>query len=100
MPRVSKCSPDSPENTSEGLGDERDVVFRSPREKGRQVPGSSWRVVRDTCRDAASVFDRLFNQVASATEVLGACLVALHPLKLIARMYRIERLACERVVGR
>ena len=56
--------------------------------------------------DAASVFDRLFNgQVASATEV--GCwaharrrLVALkdmdcrvaYPLKLIARMYRIERL--------
>ena len=64
--------------------------------------------------DAASVFDRLFNgQVASATEV--GCwaharrrLVALkdmdcrvaYPLKLIARMYRIEPGGCERVVGR
>ena len=110
---VKVLDPDSPENIERGtmwcyVGDERDVVFRyTPTGEGATGP---WEFLAGrkgyVQADAASVFDRLFNgQVASATEV--GCwaharrrLVALkdmdcrvaYPLKLIARMYRIERL--------
>ena len=111
---IKVLDPDSPENIERGtmwcyVGDERDVVFRyTPTGEGATGP---WEFLAGrkgyVQADAASVFDRLFNgQVASATEV--GCwaharrrLVALkdmdcrvaYPLKLIARMYRIERLA-------
>ena len=110
---IKVLDPDSPENIERGtmwcyVGDERDVVFRyTPTGEGATGP---WEFLAGrkgyVQADAASVFDRLFNgQVASATEV--GCwaharrrLVALkdmdcrvaYPLKLIARMYRIERL--------
>lgn len=110
---VKVLDPDSPENIERGtmwcyVGDERDVMFRyTPTGEGATGP---WEFLAGrkgyVQADAASVFDRLFNgQVACATEV--GCwaharrrLVALkdmdcrvaYPLKLIARMYRIERL--------
>jgi transposase len=91
------------------VGDELDVVFRyTPTGEGASGP---WEFLAGRTgyvqADAASVFDRLFDgQVASAIEV--GCwshgrrrLVALrdtdcrvaYPLKLIARLYRIEHLA-------
>jgi hypothetical protein len=106
--------PGSPENVERGtiwcmVGDERDVVFRyTPTAEGATGPWTYLAGRRGYIQaDAAGVFDRLFNgQVASATEV-GCwahgrrkfvalqdtdCRVA-YPLKLIARLYRIERLA-------
>jgi transposase len=91
------------------VGDDRDVIFRyAPTGEGATGP---WEFLAGrqgyVQADAASVFDRLFTgRVASAVEV--GCLaharrkyVALkdtdarvaYPLKQIARVYRIERLA-------
>jgi transposase len=104
----------SPENIERGtmwcyVGDERDVVFRyTPTGEGATGP---WNFLAGRTgyvqADAANVFDRIFNgQVASAVEV-GCwshgrrkladlrdtdCRVA-YPLKLIARLYRVEHLA-------
>lgn len=104
----------SPENIERGtmwcyVGDDRDVVFRyTPTGEGASGP---WEFLAGRTgyvqADAASVLDRLFNgQAASAVE-LGCwphgrrrfvalqdtdCRVA-YPLKLIGRLYRIERLA-------
>ena len=106
--------PSSSENIERGtmwcyVGDDLDVVFRyTPTGEGASGP---WEFLAGRTgyvqADAASVFDRLFNgQVASAVEV-GCwahgrrrfvalqdtdCRVA-YPLKLIARLYRIEHLA-------
>jgi len=106
--------PASPENIERGtiwcyVGDDRNVVFRyTPTGEGATGPWAFLAGRRGYVQaDAASVFDRLFNgQVASAVEV-GCwahgrrrfvalqdidCRVA-YPIKLIGRMYRIERLA-------
>jgi hypothetical protein len=106
--------PESPAHIVRGsmwcyVGDERDVLFRyTPTGKGATGP---WDFLAGRegyiQADASSVFDRLFNGgVARATEV-GCwshgrrklvplqdtdCRVA-YPLKLIARLYRIEHLA-------
>jgi transposase len=106
--------PTSPENIQRGtvwalVGDDREVVFRyTPTGEGATGP---WEFLAGRKgyiqADAANVFDRLFNgQAASAIE-LGCwsharrrlvalqdmdCRVA-YPLKLIARLYRIEHLA-------
>jgi transposase len=111
---VKVLNPESPDNIERGtmwcyVGDERDVVFRyTPTGEGATGP---WSFLAGRTgyvqADAASVFDRVFNgQAASATEV-GCwsharrrladlrdmdCRVA-YPLKLIARLYRIEHLA-------
>ena len=91
------------------VGDGKDVVFRyTPTGEGATGPWKFLAGRRGYIQaDASSVFDRLFNgQVASAVEV-GCwaharrrfvalqdtdCRVA-YPLKLISRLYRIERLA-------
>lgn len=91
------------------VGDDRDVVFRyTSTGEGETGPWAFLAGRRGYVQaDAASVFDRLYTgQVATAIEV--GCwaharrgLVALqdtdsrvaYPLKLIARLYRIERLA-------
>jgi len=104
----------SPDNIQRGsiwavVGDDRDVLFRyTPTGEGAAGP---WEFLAGRTgyiqADAASVFDRLFNgQAASAVEI--GCwshgrrrLVALqdtdcraaYPLKLIARLYRVEHLA-------
>lgn len=109
--------PTSPENIQRGtlwalVGDDRDVLFRyTPTGAGATGP---WEFLAGRKgyiqADAANVFDRLFNgQAASAIE-LGCwshgrrrlvalqdmdCRVA-YPLKLIARLYRIEHLAAAR----
>ena len=106
--------PASPENIQRGtiwcyVGDDRNVVFRyTPTGEGATGPWAFLAGRRGYVQaDAASVFDRLFNgQVASAVEV-GCwahgrrrfvalqdtdCRVA-YPIKLIGRLYRIERLA-------
>ena len=106
--------PTSPDNIQRGtmwglIGDDRDVLFRyTPTGEGSTGP---WEFLAGRKgyiqADAANVFDRLFNgQAACATE-LGCwsharrkmvalqdmdCRVA-YPLKLIARLYRIEHLA-------
>lgn len=106
--------PGSPGNIQRGsiwavVGDDRDVLFRyTPTGEGATGP---WEFLAGRKgyiqADAASVFDRLYNgQAASAVEI--GCwshgrrrLVALqdmdcrvaYPLKLIARLYRIEHLA-------
>jgi len=111
---VKVLDPKSPENIERGtmwcyVGDERDVVFRyTPTGEGATGP---WNFLAGRTgyvqADAASVFDRVFNgQAASAVEV-GCwshgrrkmadlrdmdCRVA-YPLKLIARLYRVEHLA-------
>jgi len=106
--------PQSPEHIELGtmwvyVGDDRDVLFRyTPTGEGVTGP---WRFLAGRTgyvqADAALVFDRLFNgQVAHAIEVgcwaharrklvalrESDCRVA-YPLKLIARLYRIEHLA-------
>jgi transposase len=106
--------PTSPEHIQRGtiwaiIGDRCDVLFRyTPTADGESGP---WKFLAGRTgyiqADAANVFDRLFNgKVASATE-LGCWsharrrLVAMqdtdfrvaYPLKLIARLYRIEHLA-------
>jgi len=111
---VKVLDPKSPENIERGtmwcyVGDECDVVFRyTPTGEGATGP---WIFLAGRTgyvqADAASVFDRVFNgQAASAVEV-GCwshgrrkladlrdtdCRVA-YPLKLIARLYRVEHLA-------
>jgi len=106
--------PGSPGNIQRGsiwavVGDDRDVLFRyTPTGEGATGP---WEFLAGRNgyiqADAANVFDRLFNgQAASAVEI-GCwahgrrrlvklqdtdCRVA-YPLKLIARLYRIEHLA-------
>jgi transposase len=111
---IRVLDPDSSDNIQRGtmwcyVGDERDAVFRyTPTGEGATGPwdflaGRSGYVQAD----AATVFDRLFNgRAASAVEVgcwsharrkltdLEAmdCRVA-YPLKLIARLFRIEHLA-------
>jgi hypothetical protein len=111
--------PTSPENIQRGtmwglIGDDRDVRFRyTPTGEGATGP---WEFLAGRTgyiqADAANVFDRLFNgQAASAIE-LGCwaharrkmvalqdmdCRVA-YPLKLIARLYRIEHLADARAL--
>jgi transposase len=106
--------PSAPEHVQRGtiwcyVGDGKDVVLRyTPTGEGASGP---WEFLAGrkgyVQADAANVFDRLFNgQVASATEV-GCwaharrkfvalqdtdCRVA-YPIKLITRLYRIERLA-------
>jgi hypothetical protein len=111
---VRVLDPGSPDNIQRGtmwcyVGDERDVVFRyTPTGEGATGP---WQFLAGregyVQADAANVFDRVFNgQAASANEV-GCwahgrrkladlqdmdCRVA-YPLKLIARLYRIEHLA-------
>jgi len=106
--------PSSPNNIERGtmwcyVGDDRDVVFRyAPTGEGVTGP---WEFLKGrkgyVQADAASVFDRLYNgEVASAIELGCWChgrrkFVALqdmdcrvaYPLKLIRRLYRIERLA-------
>jgi len=106
--------PGSPANIEWGtmwalVGDGRDVVFRySPTGEGASGPWQFLAGRRGYVQaDAANVFDRLYNgQAASAVEV-GCwaharrkfvalqdidCRVA-YPVKLITRLYRIERLA-------
>ncbi|MGH7504139.1 MAG: IS66 family transposase [Longimicrobiales bacterium] len=104
----------TPENIQRGtvwalVGDDHDVVFRyTPTGEGASGP---WHFLAGRKgylqADAASVFDRLYNgQAASAVEV-GCwaharrkfvalqdtdCRVA-YPIKLIARLYRLEHLA-------
>jgi hypothetical protein len=106
--------PQSPGNIQRGsmwayVGDDRDVLFRyTPTGAGESGP---WEFLAGRQgkiqADASNVFDRLFNgQAAKAVEI--GCwahgrrrLVALqdmdfrvaYPLKLIARLYRIEHLA-------
>lgn len=106
--------PTSPGNIQRGtiwclVGDDRDVVFRyTPTGEGESGP---WKFLAGRegyiQADAASVFDRLFNGEAASAIELGCwsharrklhalqdtdCRVA-WPLKLIARLYRIEHLA-------
>lgn len=111
--------PVSPDNIQRGtvwalVGDDRDVLFRyTPTGEGATGP---WEFLAGRAgyiqADASNVFDRLFNgQVACAIE-LGCwsharrklvalqdmdCRVA-YPLKLIARLYRIEHLADARAL--
>jgi transposase len=111
---VKVLDPSSAENIERGtmwcyVGDDRDVVFRyTPTGEGATGP---WDFLAGRTgyvqADAAGVFDRVFNgRVASAIEV-GCwshgrrrmvdlegmdCRVA-YPLKLIARLYRLEHLA-------
>jgi transposase len=106
--------PESPDNIERGtiwctVGDDKDVVFHyTPTGEGASGP---WTFLKGRTgyiqADAANVFDRLYNgRVASGVEV-GCwahsrrkyvalqdtdCRVA-YPLKLITRLYRIERLA-------
>jgi len=106
--------PTSPENIQRGtvwglIGDDRDVVFRyTPTGEGATGP---WEFLAGRKgyiqADAANIFDRLFNGQAACAIELGCwshsrrklvalqdmdCRVA-YPLKLIARLYRIEHLA-------
>lgn len=105
---------ESPENIERGtmwcyVGDERDVVFRyTPTGQGETGP---WDFLAGRTgfiqADAATVFDRLFNGRAATAVEVGCwsharrrltelqdmdCRVA-YPLKLIARLYRVEHLA-------
>ena len=106
--------PTSPENIRRGtvwalVGDDRDVLFRyTPTGEGATGP---WEFLAGRKgyiqADASNVFDRLFNGRAASAIELGCwshgrrrlvalqdmdCRVA-YPLKLIARLYRIEHLA-------
>jgi len=106
--------PQSSENIQLGsiwayIGDDRDVVFRyTPTGKGATGP---WEFLAGRKgyiqADASNVFDRLFNGRVTTAVELGCwsharrrlvalqdmdCRVA-YPLKLIARLYRIEHLA-------
>jgi len=106
--------PTTPANIQRGtmwalIGDRNDVVFRyTPTGEGASGP---WQFLSGRTgyiqADASNVFDRLFNgKAASAIELGCWChgrrrLVALqetdfrvaYPLKLIARLYRVEHLA-------
>jgi transposase len=106
--------PTSPDNIQRGtvwalVGDDRDVLFRyTPTGQGATGP---WEFLAGRKgyiqADASNVFDRLFNGQAAWAIELGCwsharrkmvalqdmdCRVA-YPLKLIARLYRIEHLA-------
>jgi transposase len=111
---IKVLEPASPQNIERGtiwcyVGDDRDVVFRyTPTGEGATGP---WEFLAGregyVQADAASVFDRIFNgRVAQAIE-LGCwaharrklvdlqdtdCRLA-YPLKLVARLYRVEHLA-------
>lgn len=104
----------SPDNIERGtiwtcVGDERDVLFRY-RPTG-QGAGGPWEFLAKRTgyvqADAANVFDRLYNGRAARAIEIGCwyhgrrgltalqdmdCRVA-YPLRLIARLYRIEHLA-------
>jgi transposase len=97
------------------IGDDRDVLFRyTPTGEGATGPWTFLKGRRGYVQaDASNVFDRLFTgEVAHAIEVgcwshgrrrLVAmrdtdCRVA-YPLKLIARLYRVEHLADARALG-
>jgi len=106
--------PTSPAHIQRGtmwalVGDRRDVVFRyTPTAEGA---GGPWEFLAGRTgyiqADASNVFDRLFNGKAASAVELGCWsharrrLVALqdsdfrvaYPLKLIARLYRVEHLA-------
>jgi hypothetical protein len=106
--------PSSPAHVQRGsiwvlVGDKLDVVFRyTPTGEGESGP---WKFLAGRTgyiqADASNVFDRLFNGKAASAIELGCWsharrkLVALqdtdfrvaYPLKLIARLYRIEHLA-------
>ena len=106
--------PQSPENIEIGsmwayIGDNRDVVFRyTPTGKGATGPWDFLAGRKGYIQaDASNVFDRLFNGRVTTAVELGCwsharrrlvalqdmdCRVA-YPLKLIARLYRIEHLA-------
>lgn len=111
---LNVLDPMSPQNIQRGtiwayVGDDRDVLLRyTPTGEGASGPWAFLGGRKGYIQaDASNVFDRLFNgQVASAIE-LGCwaharrklvalqdmdCRVA-YPLKLIARVYRIEHLA-------
>ena len=104
----------SPENIERGsiwayVGDDRDVLFRyTPTGAGATGP---WAFLAGRTgyiqADAHNVFDRLFNGLVASAKELGCwshgrrrlvalkdtdCRVA-YPVKLIARLYRIEHLA-------
>lgn len=106
--------PTSPDNIQRGtvwalVGDDRDVLFRyTPTGEGATGP---WELLAGRegyiQADASNIFDRLFNGQAARAIELGCwshgrrrlvalqdmdCRVA-YPLKLIARLYRIEHLA-------
>jgi transposase len=106
--------PQSPDNIQRGsmwvyVGDDRDVLFRyTPTGEGATGP---WEFLAGRTgyvqADASNVFDRLFDGQVAQAEELGCwsharrpladmqdvdCRVA-YPLKLIARLYRIEHLA-------
>ena len=91
------------------IGDDRDVVFRyTPTGKGATGPWDFLGKRKGYIQaDASNVFDRLFNGRVTTAVELGCwaharrrlvalqdmdCRVA-YPLKLIARLYRIEHLA-------
>lgn len=106
--------PQSPDNIERGsmwayVGDDKDVLLRYTK-TGEGATGP-WKLLAGRTgyiqADAASVHDRLFNGKAAAAIELGCwahgrrrlvalqdtdCRVA-YPLKLIARLYRIEHLA-------
>ncbi|MDP2959445.1 MAG: IS66 family transposase [Longimicrobiales bacterium] len=106
--------PQSPENIQRGtiwcmVGDDRDVVFRyTPTGEGATGPWAYLAGRRGYIQaDAAGVFDRLFNGAAASAIEVGCwshgrrrfvalqdtdCRVA-YPIKLITRLYRIEKLA-------
>jgi transposase len=111
---IKVLDPSSSHNVERGtmwcyVGDDRDVVFRyTPTGEGASGP---WEFLMGRTgyvqADAANVFDRVFNGKAAKAVEVGClaharrklvelqdmdCRVA-YPLKLIARLYRIETLA-------
>src|SRR3990172_164379 len=106
--------PQSPENIVLGsmwgyVGDDRDVLFRYTQTgKGATGPWDFLAGRKGYIQaDASNVFDRLFNGLVASAVELGCwshgrrrlvalqdtdCRVA-YPLKLIARLYRVEHLA-------
>lgn len=106
--------PQAPGNIQKGsiwayIGDDRDVLFRYTRTGEGETGPWEFLAGREgkIQADASNVFDRLFNGQAAKAEELGCwahgrrrlvaledmdCRVA-YPLKLIARLYRIEHLA-------
>ena len=106
--------PSHPENVQRGtmwctVGDDKDVVFHyTPTGEGATGPWTFLAGRKGYLQaDAASVFDRLYNGAAASAIEVGCwahgrrrlvalqdtdCRVA-YPLKLITRLYRIERLA-------
>ena len=112
--RAHGARPNSPEHVQRGaiwavIGDDRDVLFRYT-QTGEGASGP-WAFLAGRTgylqADASNVFDRLFNGHAASAVELGCwsharrylvalegtdCRVA-YPLKLVARLYRIEHLA-------